>query len=139
MNDDLTNANQRLDDGSFLPVIPDGNPDFNPERNKRIIQSVMKNNIENRKKKLREWEDKMGERADAVSYFITSEKFRNLSPRAHIDGELKGYFGKHYLDQLTDQASKHEDPLVVLDKNGYIVRDQNFDGTKTGERKKKKI
>lgn len=138
--DDLTNSSERLDDGSFIPVVPDENPNFNPERNRRIMESVKQNNIKNRMKKLKAYKDGMEERADALSYFFTSEFFQANKSKSPLDFAMKRYFSIKDHEFLTGQTRRlEEDPLVVYDSLGNVVRSKGFDGTKTNEGKKTKV
>ena len=140
MNDNLGNPNDRLDSGDFIPVLPDENPNFDEERNRRIIESVKQNNIKNRLKKLKGYQEGMEERADTLSHFFVSEFFQANKSKSSLDFAMKRYFGPKEHEHLTNQLRmREEDPLVILDKMGNIVREKGFDGTKTGQRKKKKI
>ena len=71
----------------------DGDEGFNPKRNKAIISQTIRKNEENRKRILREEEDNIRERADAVATYLKSKVAEGSSP-------VEKYFGKRYLAYL---------------------------------------
>ena len=71
----------------------DGDEGFNPERNKAIIKETIRKNQENRKRILREEEDNIRERADAVATYLKSKVAEGSTP-------VEKYFGKRYLAYL---------------------------------------
>lgn len=78
-------------------LVPDDNPGFDPERNKRMIAKVAKNNWNNRQKKLRAHKDKLDERIDATVSFLASDKFKD---NRVTDSVLRRYFGKNTYGHL---------------------------------------
>ena len=82
------------DDWKFVPTDPD--PDFDPVRNQKVIDDVIKKNDLNFKKKERERKRLLGERTSAIaSYVKHAQKDATISP--------EDYFGKKYLSQLRGQ------------------------------------
>lgn len=80
------------DDYQFVVVKPDG--DFNPDRNKAVIQSTIKKTRERIRKGYVDWRDKFGERAEAAASYL---KYVN---RTNSSMSVEKYFSKQYLAYL---------------------------------------
>ena len=138
--DDLTNKNERLDGGELFPVVANDNPNFDAARNQRIMDEVMANNLKTKEAKLKNYQEGIEERADTLSTFFTSDFFKMNQSRSPLDYAMKRYFGPREHEHLTGQMQRlEEDPLVVLNKQGDIIREKGFDGTKEGKSKKKSL
>ena len=82
-------------DKRFWPVDPD--PDFNPERNRLVIERTIKKYEEQRARKQGDFVDKLKERTDAVASWLTS------SHGAESMKPMDRYFSKRYLAHLRGQ------------------------------------
>lgn len=79
-------------DYQFILAKPD--PDFNPDRNKYIIDQTIKKTQERMKKGYDSWRDKVGERVSAASTYL---KYLN---EHNSDMSAEKFFGKQYLAYL---------------------------------------
>ena len=89
---DLT-KNQKRDYQLYL--VEDGEAGFSPERNKYVIEKSIKEYEAMRKRRMKDYQDNLGERTDAVATFLTS-KFAQYSAFPNIEK----YFGRQYLAHL---------------------------------------
>ena|SRR3990167_6347129 len=89
-------------------VTPDGDPDFNLEHNKRVVEETLANNERMAREKKREWEEGMKERAWATSRFIENAKLGG-------DQNVEKYFGKNYLDRLRGQYLVEKYKMIWTD------------------------
>ena len=71
----------------------EGDENFNPERNKAIIAETIRKNMENQKRVLKQEEDNLIERTDAVATYLKSRIAEGSSA-------VEKYFGKRYLAYL---------------------------------------
>ena len=127
-----------LNEEDYPFLVREENPDFDPERNRRLIQEVAVNNWENRMKIRKEFGEKLGERADAVEQFTRSETYQrnkgNVSTRL-----ITRYFGKGNILRLRGAMQDVvEDPfapelVVRMGHNGSSGKKQ------TKKNKKKEI
>jgi len=101
-------------DYGFVPVEPD--PDFSEEKNRAVIKWVIEETDRIKAKKMREFDDKLKVRTDAVSRFIERIKM------GKGDSEVKTYFGKKTLDYLSGRDERQEDNLTVIDSQGQVIR-----------------
>lgn len=76
---------------------PYGDPDFDPEHNKRVIEAVDKWNDEMEKKREREFREKTAERSHAAAMYL-----KNLAQGAGVN-QVNKYFGKRELARLHAQ------------------------------------
>lgn len=97
-------------DKKFYVVTPD--PDFNPDRNKAIIENSIKKYEATRKKKNAEYVDKLRERTDAVATYLKSRW-------AESDRPVEKYFGKRMLAHL--RAQKIVQKLKGYTKEGKPI------------------
>ena len=80
------------DDWHLVNVDPD--PDFDPERNKRIIaETIRKNNLLRARKK-REGDEKVRERSSAVAQYLDDLN------RGRTESTVTDYFGRHEIARL---------------------------------------
>lgn len=103
-------------DEKYVPV--DADPDFDPEHNRRVIQSVIDDNERIARRKRRENEQGIRERANAVARYLKSLDM------GKGESNLVKYFGKRELARLRgeDVLSRLKDGLTVYDRNGKILR-----------------
>lgn len=94
----MENLDPTLDYRRFF--VPGGEPGFSPERNKDVIDRTIKHNDMLRRRKQKEYEDRLGERADAIVSYLFSLK-HSLSP-------IERYFGRRELARLRGQKIAHE-------------------------------
>lgn len=79
-------------DYKFVPVDPD--PDFDLEHNKRVIEESIRKNELLRKRKERELGEKIGERNQALSQYLSD---LNTSK---TESGVVDYFGRHEIARL---------------------------------------
>ena len=86
--------NEERDKKVFL--VDGGDPGFNPARNKAIIEDTIKKYELMRERKRRDYNDKLGERVDAVATYLKSmaadsnkpvEKYFSKRELAHLRGK----------------------------------------------------
>lgn len=87
-------------DQKFWPKNPD--PDFNPARNKLIIEGTIRKYEATRKRKMEEFSDQVKERTDAVASWLTSRK------GAESSKSLDQYFGSRHLAYLRGKEKVDE-------------------------------
>lgn len=95
---------------------PDGDPDFDPEHNARVIKETVRKNNLLRARKLRDNNEGIRERASAAATFIKSadQGGRTL--------DIKKYFGKEKLDYLKGKYLKERiDEQLRVVKDGRVV------------------
>ena len=73
---------------------PYGDPDFDPEHNKRVIQEVDEHNDRMDRKRVKDYKEKTKIRTDAVAQYL-----KNVSQGKGITG-IDKYFGKRHLTRL---------------------------------------
>ena len=83
------------EDWGYVPLNPD--PDFDPVKNQKIIDNVIRKNQLNFKRKERERKKLLSERTSAIASFVkyAERKDAKISPQ--------DYFGRKYLAQLRGQ------------------------------------
>lgn len=93
----------------------EGDTNFSPERNRDVIQKSIRKSLENRLRILKEEEDGINERVDAVSTYLFSLKGQNGTP-------VEKYFGKRNLAQLRALRIKEtlQSKLMGQNRNIYI-------------------
>lgn len=101
-------------DWKFVKSEPD--PDFNEERNRRIIEDSIAETERIQAKKREEFGEQLKERADAVARFIQSVKSGANS------SDIQGYFGKKMLEHLSGLNQRKLDDLTVIDQYGRVIR-----------------
>jgi len=79
-------------DRRFWPKDPD--PNFSPERNKKVIEETIKEYEAKRARELKKFEKGLAERTDAVASYLTGRY------GAYRSTPLERYFGKRYLAKL---------------------------------------
>ena len=75
-------------DLKFVPV--DADLDFSPEHNRKVIEETIRKSEANARKKQREFNEGLGERAEAARRFIKSK----------VNSSAQRYFGKRELARL---------------------------------------
>jgi hypothetical protein len=76
-----------------LYFIEEGEPGFNPDHNKAVIERTIRKTDALRKKKLKQYIDALGERSDAVATYLKSRTAEGNSP-------IERYFGKKLMSRL---------------------------------------
>lgn len=90
--------------------LPNGDKDFNPEKNKAIIQKTIDKTDRLRKQKDKEYREAVAERADAAASYLFSPK------GAQSNKAIEKYFGKKELARL-----RAEDILTKLKGNVSLI------------------
>lgn len=96
-------------DWKFVPKNPDIG--FSAEHNKRIIDEVIEETDKVRKRKLREHDEKLKERTDAVAQYL-----HNIAQGSN--SSILKYFGRKHLAYLRGKEIMQE-----IQKNLTIVKD----------------
>ena len=97
-------------DYEYVNKEPDG--DFDPARNKRVIQEVIEESEKLWKAKKKAYSDALGERTDALAQYVKSVSEGNTN------SNVSKYFGQKYLMYL-----KGQEILQKIQKNLQIVKD----------------
>ena len=79
-------------DYKFVPVDPD--PNFDLEHNKRVIEDSIKKNNLLRKRKERDLGEKIGERNQALSQYLSDIN------TSKTESSVTDYFGRHEIARL---------------------------------------
>lgn len=79
-------------DWGHVPVDPD--PGFDADRNRSVIDEVIAESESNRRKKQRQFDEQLGERAQATAQYLKSLQKGGKS------SNVEQYFGKKYLAHL---------------------------------------
>lgn len=95
--------------------VEGGDPGFSPEKNKYIINKTIKQHEANLKRKVKEYDEELGERADAVAQYLT-----HLS-HSHNSTTVEKYFGKKNLAAL--QARKIQQKLINAHNRAYKLQE----------------
>ncbi len=72
----------------------EGSPNFSATHNKKVVEDTIKQYDKMRKKALKKYEDDVGERADAVSFYL-----KNLA-NGNTSSEVEKYFARKELAYL---------------------------------------
>jgi len=101
---------------------------FNLERNKAVIEGTIKKYEANRARKIKEFRDKLGERADALAFYFKSPHFGfGKSPVEH-------YFGRRTVAYLRGDEVRHELMGNVIQKDTVrLYRQLNAKEQKKGK------
>lgn len=73
-----------------MEMNPEGDPGFNPEHNKRVIEETIRKTDKIRKEKKREFDEKLRERA-----WATAKLLKNID-KGTGEGDPIRFFGKNY-------------------------------------------
>ena len=82
------------EDWKYMEQMPYGDPDFDPEHNRRVIEEVNRENDEMEKKRDREFSEQTKERTTAAAQYL-----RNVAQGKSVTA-IDKYFGKRYLAYL---------------------------------------
>jgi hypothetical protein len=106
----------RLDEKYMEMWEPD--PNFDPEHNKRVIAETIKETERNRRRKVKEFEGPLRERAWASAKYI-----KNLEQGKGETDPIK-FFGKDYAMYLKGKTiiDRLNDKLQVVNKEGKVIR-----------------
>ena len=88
--------------------VEEGDPGFNPDRNKKIIADTIKKTEANHRKRQKQWEEKVMERSDAVASYLCSNAVQSGKP-------IEKYLGKRNLAYLRGKRIVQE-----LQSNGMM-------------------
>jgi len=104
-------------DWDYVPK--DADPDFDPARNKRIIEETIKKSAAHRRKKNREFEAGVKERSEAIANYVESLK------QGSRDMGIEKYFGRKHLAYLQgkDIMERIKDGLQVIDEKKKVTRE----------------
>ena len=93
-------------------------PNFDPERNKRVIEKTIRDTEANIRAKGREHKDAYRERANAMLRYLQNIK------QGPGETNIERYFGKKHLNYLKGKevADRVRDALTVYGQNGQIIR-----------------
>jgi len=104
-------------DWKFVKVKPD--PNFDPDKNKRVVDEVIRETEALSRKKNREFDANVKERSEALAKYFEYGQMKD-------GGSLAQYFGKKYYDHLRGQKTREEtmskDGLTVVDSKGKVLR-----------------
>ena len=78
-------------------VLPVPDPDFDPSRNKRIIENVIQETDKMQRQKQKDFNDRVDERSSAVMDYLKS------LDRGGKATQIERYFGKKYIAYLRGQ------------------------------------
>jgi hypothetical protein len=108
--------NIHIKDWKYVPAEPD--PDFDADRNRRIIARTIKKAEANRRRKQREHDEGVKERTDALATYIESLK------QGKTQKGVEEYFGRKELARLRGKeiVERIQDKLKVVGKGGEIIR-----------------
>ena len=106
-------------DRKFLPKEPD--PEFSVRKNKFVVENTIKKYEANRKKKMAEFEDKLGERTHAAASYLAG------GGGAERSRSVDKYFGKTGLahlrgEDIANQLKQQQDMLITDKKSKYIQK-----------------
>lgn len=103
-------------DWHLVRAEPDA--DFDPEKNKQIIENSIKKYEAMRRKKMAEHSDGVEERAKALAFYM---KHKGM---VGSESEMTKYFGKSYMEYLKGNILKRvQNSLKVLAPDGRVLRD----------------
>ena len=94
---------------------PDGDVDFNPERNKRVIEDTIKKTNKRIAQLKKEYSQQVEERVDAASYYLKALL-------QHKSYTAEHYFGRRELARLRGDAIR-ERIMSELAQNRGIMKD----------------
>ena len=99
-------------DLEFVPVDP--NPNFDPEKNRKVIKETIRKNEVNMRRRLRENDEAIKERASAIAFYL-----KNIE-RGQGNTNVTKYFGRRYMAKLRGDEilAKLKDKF----KGGEIMR-----------------
>ena len=96
---------------------------FDPERNKRIIDSTIKKYEKIRAQKIKTWREGVAERSDALAQYFTSPKFSSTP--------FGKYFGKKWMAYLRGEIALDEIYARRLQTNTNQLYKSIYAQTKT--------
>ena len=93
-------------DWQYLKQKPEGDPNFSPEHNKRVIENTIKKTDRMRRQKQREFEEKLRERTWASGKYIKHiEKGGESDPVKFFGKDYTMYLkGKEIMDRLAEAS-----------------------------------
>lgn len=99
----------------FMSQNPEGDPGFSAEHNLRVMAETKRKNQEIRRKRIREHEENVRERASAAATFIKSVE------KGGKTTNVQDYFGKKQLAYLRGEEILKELQQVRYARQGKIV------------------
>jgi hypothetical protein len=108
----------KVDRRDWQFVKPQADDNFDPERNKQVIENSIKKYEAMRRKKMQEHTDGVEERAQALAFYMKHKG------KVGSESEMTKYFGKSYMSYLKGDIMKRiQNGLRVLSPDGRVVRD----------------
>lgn len=105
-------------DWKFVPANADKG--FSPEHNREVVENSIKKYEATRRKKLREHDEGVQERAKALAFYMRNKGMVISSP-----DDMEKYFGKSYMNYLKGNIMERiQDGLKVVDNSGRVIRQQ---------------
>ena len=126
-------------DYKFVLETPD--PNFSPERNKRIIEETIREAEITRELKMKKWREGMGERSEAVVSFLRHVDQKN-------GGQIESYFGSKMLahlrgadiiDELKNKLNVISTPSPIYIQGGMVKNSKGVIVGKEVSNVKKKL
>ena len=109
------------EDWKYMFEKPDGDLNFNPERNKRVIDDTIRKTDQRIAQLKREYSEQVEERVDALSYYLKNlmhHKTYSTNPKKAAEY----YFGKKELARLRGEEIRQQ-IMGELRDNAYIMKD----------------
>lgn len=105
-------TNEEEDHNRFF--VPEGDPGFNPDRNKYTIKQSIKVHERNLEARKRDYDNELGERTSAVASYLEHLAHGKNTP-------VEKYFGKQTLTHL--QGRKIRQRLIDASKQRYSLEE----------------
>ena len=109
------------EDWKYMFEKPDGDLNFNPVRNKKIIEDTIKKTDQRIAQLKREYSEQVEERVDALSYYLRNlmhHKTYSTNPKKAAEY----YFGRKELARLRGEEIRQQ-IRDELNSNAYIMKD----------------
>ena len=107
-------------DWKYMLEKPDGDPGFNPMRNKQIIEDTIKKTDKRIMQLKKEYSEQVEERVDAVSYYLKS-LMRHKTYASDPRKAAEYYFGRKELARLRGDEIR-EQIMNELRQNAGIMK-----------------
>jgi hypothetical protein len=105
-NKKIISEEQKRDNALYF--VEDGEPGFNPDYNKFVIENTIKKHNLVMKRRQKAYEEAIRERSDAVATYLKSRVSEGSTP-------VEKYFGKKWMSYL-----RGEKIMNVLKKNSFL-------------------
>lgn len=96
----------------------EADPNFDPDHNMRVIEKTIKDAERMQRQKMREFQEDLGERTEALSKYLTSIE------QGGAESDVTKYFGKKYKAYLAGKAAikRMQDGLTSIGEDGKVIR-----------------